>query len=168
MQIFSNQQESKRPTSLIIISIVSILLNAYSLANNLFIYIFYAEKETATLLAGMKEEQAGIKNVSGSEAAKDAVIRMFVNLTKTISVEMVKKLCFFTVIAALCCLIGTFLMLGLKKAGFHFFIIGTIIGTIAPFLLFGGSGMSFAIAVFMNLFWVILLWLFAARLKFMD
>jgi hypothetical protein len=167
MALFTNQQDIKRPTFIAVICIISFVLNGFSFVNNMAVFN-EPSKESAVLLTEMQQQQITIKNSATDEATKQQLSQMLANFTSTISTPMVKKLALFSVIAAVICLMGTSLMWRLKKSGFHFFIVGTIIGVLSPFILFGGNGLSLLIAGIMSIFWLVLLSLFAVNLKFMD
>jgi hypothetical protein len=167
MALFVNQQESKRPTFLLVICIISFLLNGFSFVNNLAVFNEPA-KESAVLLTEMQQQQTSIQNAKADDATKQQLTQMLNNFTNTITTPMVKKLALFSVIAALICLFGTSMMWRMKKLGFHFFIVGTLISALSAFILFGGNGLSLLVAILMSLIWLILLGLFAANIKYMD
>jgi hypothetical protein len=167
MALFINQQESKRPTFLLVICIISFLLNGFSFVNNLAVYND-PYKESAVLLTEMQQQQTSIQNAKADDATKQQLTQMLNNFTNTITTPMVKKLSLFSVIAALLCLLGTSMMWRMKKLGFHFFIIGTLVGILVPFILFGGNGLSLLVAILMSLLWIILLGLFASNIKYME
>ncbi|HTC01618.1 MAG TPA: hypothetical protein VK705_13140 [Ferruginibacter sp.] len=167
MALFANQQESKRPTFIAVICILSFVLNGFSFVNNMSVFN-EPSKEATILLTEMQQQQASITKANADEATKEQLTQMLSKFTATITTAMVKKMSLFSVIAAIICLIGTSLMWRMKKAGFHFFIVGTLISILAPFILFGGNGLSLLIAAIMSIIWLILLSLFAVNLKFME
>jgi hypothetical protein len=167
MALFSNQDEIKRPTFITVICIISFILNGFSFINNMAVFN-EPSKEAAILSTEMQQQQQTITKSATDDATKQQLSQMLEKFTGTISTPMVKKLALYSVIAALICLMGTSLMWRLKKSGFHFFIVGTIISVLSPFILFGGNGLSLLIAVIMSLFWLLLLSLFAVNIKFMD
>jgi Na+-transporting NADH:ubiquinone oxidoreductase subunit NqrB len=167
MALFANQQESKRPTFIAVICILSFVLNGFSFVNNMSVFN-EPSKEVTILLAEMQQQQVSITKASADEATKQQLTQMLTAFTATITTAMVKKMSLFSVIAAIVCLIGTSLMWRMKKLGFHFFIVGTLISILAPFILFGGNGLSLLIAAIMSIIWLILLGLFAVNLKFME
>ena len=167
MALFANQQESKRPTFIAVICILSFVLNGFSFVNNMSVFNEPSKEETI-LLTEMQQQQASITKANADEATKQQLTQMLGAFTATITTAMVKKMSLFSVIAAITCLIGTSLMWRMKKSGFHFFIVGTLVGILAPFILFGGNGLSLLIAAIMSIIWLILLSLFAVNLKFME
>lgn len=168
MAIIVNQQESRnRPTFIAVICIISFILNGFSFVSNLSVYND-PSKESEILLTEMRQQQGSIENASGDPATKAQLTQMWGTFINTITTPMVKKLALFGVIAAFTCLMGTSLMWRMKKSGLHFFIVGTIVGILAPFILFGGTGLALIISVIFNIIWLLLLSLFAVNLKFME
>jgi hypothetical protein len=167
MALFTNQEESKRPTFLTVVCIISFIVNGFSFVNNMAVFNDPA-KETAILMAEMQTQQASIQSAKADVTTKDQLSQMLSNFAGTISTPMVKKMSLYSVVAAFICLMGTSLMWRLKKSGFHFFIVGTLIGIISPFILFGGNGLSLLIAFIISFVWLLLISLFAVNLKFME
>jgi hypothetical protein len=167
MVLFANQQESKRPTFITIVCILSFMVNGFSFVSNMTVYNDPAQ-ETQLLLTEMQQQQVSYKNATGDPATKQQLLQILDAVTHIITSPVIKKMALFSAIAAFVCLLGTSLMWRMKKSGFHFFIVGTLIGVLSTFILFGGNGVSLFIAVIMNLIWLFLLSLFAVNLKFLE
>ena len=76
---------------------------------------------------------------------------------------------FFSLISNLLTLIGAWLMLRLRKAGFHFYLIGIIISVIAPLLVFGSDNfLGFSYAFFEGILGAVFTLLYALRIKYMH
>jgi len=167
MALFIKQGESKRPTFIAVVCIISFIVNGFSFVNNMAVFNDPA-KESAILLTEMQTQQTSIQAAKADQTTKDQLSQMLSTFTNTISTPMIKKMSLYSVVAAFICLMGTSLMWRLKKSGFHFFIVGTLIGVISPFILFGGNGLSLLIALIMSFIWLVLISLFAVNLKFME
>jgi hypothetical protein len=76
---------------------------------------------------------------------------------------------FFSLVSNLLTLIGAVLMLRLKKNGFRLYVLGCIIGVIAPIIVFGNGnflGLSYAmLSGFSSLLFILL---YAFKLKYME
>ncbi|HTB53434.1 MAG TPA: hypothetical protein VK718_11735 [Ferruginibacter sp.] len=164
--LFANQQGTKRPIFIVVICILSFIMNGFSFCNNLSVFT-NPKEETTMLLTEIQQQQQAIPKTTDS-VTRDRLINMFTSLASTINNEAIKKLCLASVAAAFICLMGTSLMWRRKKSGIHFFIVGTLVGIVAPFLLFGGNGVSLFIAGIMNFFWLIFVVLFAVNLKYIE
>ena len=76
---------------------------------------------------------------------------------------------FFSLIANLLTLIGAVLMLRLKKNGFRLYVLGCIIGVVAPVIVFGsGNFLGLSYAMLSGFSSVLFILLYAFKLKYMD
>jgi hypothetical protein len=76
---------------------------------------------------------------------------------------------FFALISNILTLIGAWLMLRLRKKGFHFYLLGNIIGVVAPLLVFGsGNFLGFSYAVFAGITGGLFTILYALKIKYMQ
>ncbi len=76
---------------------------------------------------------------------------------------------FFALISNILTLIGAWLMLRLRKKGFHFYLLGNIIGVVAPLLVFGsGNFLGFSYAVFAGVTGGLFTILYALKIKYMQ
>ena len=76
---------------------------------------------------------------------------------------------FFSLVSNLLTMLGAFLMLRLKKNGFRLYVLGCVIGVVAPVLVFGSGnflGMSYAMLSGMSSALFILL--YALKMKYME
>lgn len=76
---------------------------------------------------------------------------------------------FFSLVSNLLTLLGAVLMLRLKKNGFRLYVLGCIIGVVAPVLVFGSGnflGMSYAMLSGLSSFLFIVL--YGLKLKYME
>jgi hypothetical protein len=63
-------------------------------------------------------------------------------------------------------LLGASLMLRLKKRGFHLYLLGNLIGVVAPLLVFGsGNILGFAFSFFTAFFGGLFLILYSLKIK---
>jgi hypothetical protein len=76
---------------------------------------------------------------------------------------------FFSLVSNLLTLIGAFLMLRLKKNGFHLYVLGCIIAVVAPLLVFGSDNiMGFSLALMAGLSGALFTLLYALKMKYME
>jgi hypothetical protein len=65
-------------------------------------------------------------------------------------------------------LIGAWLMLRLKRKGFHFYLIGNLTAVIAPLLVFGSDNfLGFSYALFAGVTGGLFTFLYALKIKYM-
>jgi hypothetical protein len=76
---------------------------------------------------------------------------------------------FFILISNLLTFLGARWMLRLKKKGFHFYFLGTIIAVIAPLLVFGSDNfLGFSYALFAGVTGGLFIILYALKIKYMH
>jgi hypothetical protein len=76
---------------------------------------------------------------------------------------------FFSLVSNLLTLIGAFLMLRLKKNGFHLYVLGCIIAVVAPLLVFGSDNiMGFSLALMAGMSGALFTLLYALKMKYME
>ncbi len=76
---------------------------------------------------------------------------------------------FFSLVSNLLTLIGAFLMLRLKKKGFHLYFLGCIIAVVAPLLVFGSNNiLGFSLALMSGLSGALFIFLYALKMKYME
>lgn len=76
---------------------------------------------------------------------------------------------FFSMISNLLTLIGAVLMLRLKKNGFRLYVLGCIIGVVAPVIVFGsGNFLGLSYAMLSGFSSTLFIALYAFKLKYMD
>ncbi|MEY3541824.1 MAG: hypothetical protein RLZZ204_636 [Bacteroidota bacterium] len=76
---------------------------------------------------------------------------------------------FFSLISNLLTLIGAVLMLRLKKNGFRLYVLGCIIGVVAPIIVFGsGNFLGLSYAMLSGFSSVLFILLYGFKLKYME
>ena len=76
---------------------------------------------------------------------------------------------FFSMISNLLTLIGAWMMLRLRKKGFHFYLLGNIIAVVAPLLVFGSDNfLGFSYAIFAGMTGGLFTVLYALKIKYMQ
>jgi hypothetical protein len=160
----------KRLRFFTILCVVAVMVNGFSLIKNAMTYM-NPQDEATLLVQQVKENKAKAQGYAIDSASQKSVANMeqaLDNLQGNCTPAIIQKISVYGGISAFICLLGISLMWQFKSRGFHLFIIGTIIGTLAPFFLLGSSWFSLAIAVFSSIFWLIFIGLFGSNLKYMD
>ena len=76
---------------------------------------------------------------------------------------------FFSLVSNLLTLIGAVLMLRLKKNGFRLYVLGCLIGIIAPLIVFGsGNFLGISYAMLSGFSSALFILLYALKLKYME
>ena len=94
---------------------------------------------------------------------------MVTSVTGAATAENFRKAGISDIAASVLCLTGAFLMWRLKKVGFYLYLLGTLVGVIAPFVIFGsGNLLSILTSVFVGFFGIIFLILYGLNIKYMK
>jgi hypothetical protein len=102
-------------------------------------------------------------------AAGEQVQKLIANAASTNTASNMRDHSFFSMVSNLLTLLGAMLMLRLKKNGFRLYLLGTLIGIIAPLLVFGsGNLMGLAFAIYGGIFGLLFVLLYFFKLKYME
>jgi hypothetical protein len=76
---------------------------------------------------------------------------------------------FFSLVSNLLTMLGAFLMLRLKKNGFRLYVLGCVIGVVAPVLVFGsGNFLGMSYAMLSGISSALFILLYALKMKYME
>ena len=102
-------------------------------------------------------------------AAGEQVEKLISNAAASNTSSNIRDHSFFSVVSNLLTLLGAMLMLRLRKNGFRLYLLGTLIGIIAPLLVFGsGNLMGLAFAIYGGIFGLLFVLLYSFKLKYME
>jgi hypothetical protein len=166
---FEQQQPAKRSTFLTVLCILTFLGSGWGVIGNAITYSTAATQAKAMSIvkdqASQDIEKSSTTSNEGEKIAQDMVNSM----TNAFSEENLKKSGLAGILASVLCLAGAFLMWTLKKNGFYLYVVGTLVGIVAPFVIFGGANLMSIIssvgAGFIGLIFVIL---YGVNLKHMK
>ena len=135
MRDYSDEIENlppQRSVFLKVLCILTFIFSSYTILTQAYIY-FQAEQTS------MKMEEA--KNKITNEKTKSPEESSFLKkvmggMSELSTPENLRKLAVGNLISSAFCLLGAFLMWRLKRTGFYLYVLGTIVGIIAPFYLF--------------------------------
>lgn len=160
------QQPVGRPTFLTVLCILTFIGSGLGLISNVRGY--FAANAQAAIVATAKESVKDNLGQSGS-SSYDKLAAQMVDTLAVLSPENLKKSAIAGLVAAVLCLIGAFLMWGLKKTGFYAYVAGTLVGVIVPIVIFGfGNIFSLGITIVGGFFGVLFVVLYGLNLKYMK
>lgn len=100
------------------------------------------------------------------EKAMDKIIS---DISSAIGTSSVKENNIFTLIINALSLIGAWLMLRLRKIGFHFYLVSNLIAVAAPLLIFGaGNILGYSLAIYYGVTGLLFVILYALKMKYMH
>ena len=159
----NDSQPAKRPTFLTVLCILTFIGSGWGLISNCMGY--FAASTTSAAMSQVKS----MNMHSGTEEGK-----MAENLLNTMGISVfteqnLKNNALANLAASVLCLIGAFLMWGLKKNGFYAYILGTLVGIIAPMALFGfGNILALGISIVIGFFGLAFCIMYGLNLKYMK
>jgi len=108
------------------------------------------------------------KSMQADAAAEQKFEEIVADISNANSSRNIRDHSFFSLISNILTLIGAWLMLRLKRKGFHFYLIGNLIAVIAPLLVFGSDNfLGFSYALFAGVTGGLFTILYALKIKYM-
>ncbi len=157
-----------RPTFITVLCILTFIGSGWGLIGGAIQY-FSAEKQALAMNISKESTAAAIEKADKNDAGSQMAEKMVKSMTSAFSVENIKNMGIASVVGAIFCLIGAFLMWQLKKNGFYLYIVGTLIGIISPFVIYGTANfMSIISAVVVGFFGIVFVILYGVNLKYMK
>lgn len=102
-------------------------------------------------------------------ASEQKLVEIMSDLNAANTTRNMRDHSFFILISNLLTLIGAWFMLRLKRKGFHFYLLGNLIGIIAPLLVFGSNNfLGISHATFTTAIGGLFTLLYALKIKYMQ
>jgi hypothetical protein len=116
----------------------------------------------------IEQEKDKAMDKAANASQRSMMEKMFAGSDQMMDTRKIKQHGLFMVMSNIMTLMGAIMMFRLKKTGFGFYVIGTVVYVVAPLLIFGGKGffammMTMALG-FMGIVFVIL---YALNIKYM-
>ncbi len=158
----------KRPTFITVLCILTFIGSGWGLVGGAIQY-FSADKQALSMSISKEKVATDIQKSGKSDAGTQMAEKMVNSMGSAFTVENLKKTAIASVVGALLCLAGAFLMWQLKKTGFYLYIAGTLIGIISPFVIYGTDNlMSIITSVMVGFFGIVFVILYGVNLKHMK
>jgi len=158
--ILTNIPEKRsRPTFLTVLCILTFIGSGWGIISGFTSYAS-ANLTAGLTQAAMEDAQKELENeeLTGSGAA--IANQMLAGVSDVLKPENIRKNAIFSIVSCVLTLAGGVLMFRLSKTGFWLYVLGTLIGIVAPFIVYGAANFvtilsSSAIAFFGILFVVL-------------
>ncbi len=129
-----------RPTFLTVLCILTFIGSGWGIVSG---FTSYA---SANLTAGitqtaMEDAQRELENEEISNAGTAMANQLFAGMSDLLNPENIRKNAIFSIISCVFTLLGAVLMFRLSKTGFWLYVLGTLIGIVAPFIVYGGGNL---------------------------
>jgi hypothetical protein len=159
---------ASRPTFITVLCILTFIGSGWGLIGGAIQY-FSAEKQALSMSITKEKASTDIEKSGKNDAGTQMAEKMVNSMTSAFTAENLKKTGIASIIGALFCLAGAFLMWQLKKNGFYLYIAGTLIGIISPFIIYGTNNfMSIITSVMVGFVGIVFVILYGVNLKHMK
>lgn len=157
-----------RPTFLTVLCILTFIGSGWGIINSAMSYA------SANLAAGLsqtavEDAQRQLENEEISGAGAEMANQIFSGMSDFMNPENIRKNAVFSLVSYVFTLLGAILMFRLSKTGFWLYMLGTLVGIVAPFIVYGGSNLltiiSSSALAFIGILFVVLYGLNFKHLK---
>ncbi|MBX3241243.1 MAG: hypothetical protein KIT80_17170 [Chitinophagaceae bacterium] len=137
--VLTNVPEKRtRPTFLTVLCILTFIGSGWGIISG---FTSYA---SANLAAGIsqtaiEDAQRELENEEISNAGTKVANEIFAGMSSVLNPENIRKNAMFSIVSCVLTLLGAVLMFRLSKTGFWLYILGTLVGIAAPFIVYGGT-----------------------------
>lgn len=155
--------QPKRPTFLTVLCILTFVGSSYALISGIISY-FNADSVSKIVESAQSKMHDENKNSDGNGLAS----KMMKNVAVMSNPDNIRNTSLGNIVTSVFCLLGAFLMWKLNRTGFYIYVLGTLIGIIIPFYLYGSNfltNIAAGTAGFIGLLFVIF---YAMNLKSMN
>jgi len=155
----------QRPTFLKVLCILTFIGSGFNLVNSTVTY-FKAD----SISASMAEAKTKVNEDLKKEKDKDEsafVGKIMGNMSEISTPENLRKASIGNIVTSALCLLGAILMWNLRRTGFYIYTLGTIIGIILPFYMFGSNLLTNISAGFVGFIGILFVIFYAMNLKSM-
>jgi len=156
----------QRPLFLKVLCILTFIGSGYGIINSVITY-FNADK-----ISNMVIEAKGKINKDQKEAknpdSKNMAGKIMNNMSLMSTPENLRRASIGTVATSILCLLGAILMWNLRRTGFYFYTLGTIISIILPFYMFGSNFVTNLSGGFLGFIGTLFVIFYAMNLKSMK
>jgi len=157
-----------RPTFITVLCILTFIGSGWGLIGGGIQY-FSADKQALAVSISKEKAATDIQKSGNNNAGAQMAEKMVNSMTSAFTAENLKKTGIASIVGALFCLAGAFLMWQLKKNGFYLYVAGTLIGIISPFVIYSTDNfMSIITSVMVGFVGIVFVILYGVNLKHMK
>lgn len=157
----------QRPVFLKVLCILTFIFSSYTILSQ--VYVYFQAEETSEVMKDAKTEINKDMNDTKTRSPEESSFlnKILGGMSEMTTPENLKKQAIGNIIPSALCLLGAILMWRLNRNGFYLYILGTVVGIIVPFYLFGNNflvALSTGFASFIGILFIIF---YAMNLKSM-
>lgn len=160
----------QRPTFLKVLCILTFIGSGYLIISNTIAY-FNADTIANVMVSTKTKMNDDLnQNMKKNKDPEGTALgtKVMGNITAMMNPDNLRKSALGNIIASIFCLLGAILMWRLNRTGFYLYVLGTIVGVIIPFYVFGNNfltALSVGFTAFIGVLFVIF---YAMNLKSMK
>lgn len=162
--------QPQRPLFLKVLCILTFIGSSYTIITSAVAY-FNADKVASLVTSAKQEINKDIQENSKTEwDAKENgfATKVMDNMSVMSNPDNIRNSSLGNIIASVLCLFGAILMWRLNRTGFYLYVLGTIIGVIVPFYVFGSNFLTALSVGFVGFIGVLFVIFYAMNLKSMK
>lgn len=165
----TSKPQNSRPKLLTFLCYLTLFSSSWSIMQS-FSTISNPEQVSIEFGKSFQQMQVQLEETFKSDSkTTDQVDAMLSKVAEANTSSNMRDNSIFSLISNILTLIGAMLMLRLRRNGFRFYVLGTLIGIVSPMVVFGASnllGLSFAI--YLSFLGAIFITMYAFKLKHME
>lgn len=161
------EQPSGRPMFITVLCILTFVGSGWGLIGGAMQY-FGAARQSQEAIAKRDKMIVNMHKDGRDDKGSRFAEKITASMSSAFTEENLKKSGLTGILSAIFCLTGAGLMWKLNKKGYYTYIVGIIIGIVAPFLIFGSSNfLSIMSSVVVGFIGVVFVILYGVNLKYM-
>ncbi len=162
------QRPAARPVFLTVLCILTFVGSGWGLISGAITY-FTAEKQAQAMSISKDKAADDIQKSGKNDKGTKMAEKMVTSISNSFTPENLKKTAIFSMLAAVLCLAGAFMMWNLKKTGYYLYIAGILLSIISPFVIFGSDNlMAIITSIGGGFIGIVFLILYGVNLKHMK
>ena len=156
-----------RPTFLTVLCILTFIGSGWGIINGVIQYVTADARAAEMAMVKTKASTDIAKKRHKDDAGSRFAEKMVISISN-INADNLKKGGLAGILGSTICLLGAFMMWKLKKSGFYLYIVGTLVGIISPFIIFGTDNfLSIMSSIFVGFIGIAFIILYAVNVKHM-
>jgi len=125
----------------------------------------FNEDELSEQIDSLFEEIEPELNHNADNPARNFAKRTVDNLVADLTLENIKNNSYASILASILTLLGAIMMWKLRKIGFWIYVLGTVIGIVAPLIIYSGNLLGAISAIGIGFFGILFVVLYAINKK---
>ena len=156
-----------RPTFLTVLCILTFIGSGWGIVNGVIQYVT-ADSRSAEMAMMKTKASDNIAQKRQKDDAGSRFAEKMVNSMSVMNADSLRKGGMAGILSSAICLLGAFMMWQLRKPGFYLYILGTLVGIVSPFIIFGTNNfLSIMSSIFVGFIGIAFIILYAVNVKHM-